>query len=53
MEISAFRGVILGLRWGDIDFTRVSLSVRQSLEETKEGLAFKAPKTEGKLTMYH
>lgn len=39
------RGEILGLRWRDIDFERQSLLVLQAIEETKEGLDFKEPKT--------
>ena len=39
------RGEILGLRWQDIDFEKSSLAVRQSLEQTRDGLAFKQPKT--------
>jgi integrase len=39
------RGEILGLRWADIDFENTSLAVRQSLEQTRDGLAFKQPKT--------
>lgn len=40
------RGEILGLRWKDVDLDRRALSVAQTLEETKDGLTFKAPKTE-------
>jgi integrase len=39
------RGEILGLRWQDVDLKAGTLAVRQSLEETKAGLAFKEPKT--------
>jgi integrase len=40
------RGEILGLRWSDIDLTRRTLTVAQSLEQTTAGgLRFKAPKT--------
>ena len=39
------RGEILGLRWEDVDFENANLAVRQSLEQTKAGLAFKQPKT--------
>jgi integrase len=39
------RGEILALRWQDIDLESGILSVRQSLEETKAGLAFKEPKS--------
>jgi integrase len=39
------RGEVLGLRWQDVDLDRGVLSVVQALEETKDGLRFKAPKT--------
>lgn len=42
------RGELLALRWSDIDFERNSgnsLHVERSLEKTKAGLRFKAPKT--------
>jgi len=39
------RGELLGLRWKDVDLAKASLSVRQSLDQTKAGLAFKQPKT--------
>ena len=39
------RGEILGLRWSDVDFERRTISVAQTLEETKTALAFKEPKT--------
>lgn len=39
------RGEILGLRWKDVDLAAASLSVRQSLEQTGDGLRFKQPKT--------
>ncbi len=39
------RGEILGLRWQDIVFENSTLAVRQSLEQTRAGLAFKQPKT--------
>jgi len=39
------RGEILGLRWEDIDFQSATLAVRQSIEQTREGLRFKQPKT--------
>ena len=42
------RGEVCGLRWCDVDFgsnTGAKLTVNQSLEETRKGLAFKAPKT--------
>ena len=39
------RGEILGLRWSDVDLDRRTLTVAQSLEQTKAGLRFKTPKT--------
>lgn len=39
------RGEVLGLRWSDIDLERRTLTVAQSLEQTKGALRFKAPKT--------
>lgn len=39
------RGELLGLRWADVDFGAGRLSVARSLAETKQGLAFEAPKT--------
>lgn len=40
------RGEILALRWKDVDLVAGAAAVRQSLEETKTGLAFKPPKTQ-------
>jgi integrase len=40
------RGEILALRWGNVDLDRGSLRVVESLEQTKAGLRFKAPKNE-------
>ncbi len=39
------RGELLALRWSDIDTEKRTLTVNQSLEQTKDGLRFKAPKT--------
>jgi len=39
------RGEILGLQLGDIDLEAASLKVDRSLEETAQGLRFKAPET--------
>jgi integrase len=39
------RGEVLGLRWADLDLERRTLTVAQSLEQTKSGLRFKIPKT--------
>jgi integrase len=39
------RGEILGLRWENVDLAASTLTVVQALEQTKEGLRFKSPKT--------
>ena len=39
------RGEILGLRWSNVDLATGTITVVQSLEQTKEGLRFKSPKT--------
>jgi integrase len=39
------RGELLALRWADVDLDRGRLRVEQSLEQTRAGLRFKAPKT--------
>jgi integrase len=39
------RGEILGLRWGNVDLVAGTLTVVQSLEQTKGGLRLKSPKT--------
>ena len=39
------RGELLGLQWRDVDWARRRISVVRTLEETKQGLALKAPKT--------
>lgn len=39
------RGELLALQWGDVDLDAASLRVDRSLEETKQGLRFKLPKT--------
>ena len=39
------RGEILGLRWTNVDLATGNITVVQSLEQTKEGLRFKTPKT--------
>lgn len=40
------RGEVLGLRWQDVDFDNLVISVRQSLQEVKGvGLTFKEPKS--------
>jgi integrase len=39
------RGEILALRWKNVELDRGTLRVMESLEQTKAGLRFKAPKT--------
>jgi integrase len=39
------RGELLALRWRDLDLDGGKLRVEQSIEQTKAGLRFKAPKT--------
>ena len=39
------RGELLALRWQDVDLTRHHRTVVRSLEQTNDGLRFKAPKT--------
>jgi integrase len=40
------RGEILALRWKNVELDRGTLRVVESLEETKAGIRFKAPKTD-------
>ena len=40
------RGETLALRWKNVDLERGTLRVLESLEQTKSGIRFKAPKTE-------
>jgi integrase len=40
------RGEILALRWKNIDFKKATVRIVESLEQTRQGLRFKAPKTE-------
>jgi integrase len=40
------RGELCALSWQDIDFDNTVIRVERSLEETKQGLLLKAPKTE-------
>ena len=40
------RGEILAIRWKDVDLVAGTAAVRQSIEETKSGIAFKQPKTQ-------
>ena len=39
------RGEIRALRWPDVDFEAGTLTVRKSLQQTNEGVAFKTPKS--------
>jgi integrase len=39
------RGELLGLRWSNVDLATGTITVVQSLEQTKDGLRFKSPKT--------
>jgi len=41
----ARRGEIAALRWADIDLDGATVRIERSIEETKEGLRVKAPKT--------
>ena len=49
VAVAAFTGArrneILALRWADFDQTNKTLRIERALDETKVGLAFKAPKT--------
>ena len=40
------RGEVFALRWRNVDFDRGFLRVMESLEQTKSGIRFKAPKTD-------
>ena len=40
------RGEVFALRWRNVDLERGSLRVMESLEQTKDGIRFKAPKTD-------
>jgi integrase len=40
------RGEVFALRWKNVDVERGSLCIMESLEQTKAGLRFKAPKTD-------
>jgi integrase len=39
------RGELLGLTWGAVDLERGIMTISRSLEQTRSGLRFKAPKT--------
>lgn len=40
------RGEILGLRWSDVDLEAGAAQVRQTLQDTADGLVFEAAKTD-------
>jgi integrase len=40
------RGEVLAVRWKNVDLDRATLRVMESLEQTKTGIRFKAPKTD-------
>jgi integrase len=46
VSTGARRGEILALRWKNVDLERGMLRVMESLEQTKTGIRFKAPKTD-------
>ena len=46
LATGARRGEILALRWRNVDLDRGAVRVVESLEQTKAGLRFKAPKNE-------
>jgi integrase len=45
LSTGARRSELLALRWCDVDLERGGLRIEHSLEQTKAGLRFKAPKT--------
>jgi integrase len=45
LSTGAHRGELLGLKWDDFDLRRGTLSIRRSLQETKEGVSEKTPKS--------
>ena len=40
------RGEVLALKWEDVDLDRATISVRRSLEQTRDGVRFKEPKSQ-------
>ncbi len=45
LSSGARRGELLALRWSDVDLDGGTMRIERSLEQTKAGLKFKAPKT--------
>jgi integrase len=45
LSTGARRGEVLALRWRDLDLDGATVRIERSLEQTKAGLRFKAPKT--------
>jgi integrase len=46
LATGARRGEVLALRWRNVDLDRGTIRIVESLEQTKAGLRFKAPKSE-------
>jgi integrase len=46
LATGARRGEVLALRWRNVDLGRGAVRIVESLEQTKSGLRFKAPKTD-------
>src|SRR6202040_3460651 len=46
LATGARRGETLALRWKNVDLDRGTVRIVESLEQTRSGLRFKAPKTE-------
>ena len=45
LSSGARRGELLGLAWASVDLDAATIKIERSLEQTKAGLKFKAPKT--------
>ena len=46
LATGARRGEVLALRWRNVDLERGTVRIVESLEQTKAGMRFKAPKTD-------
>jgi integrase len=46
LATGARRGEVLAIRWRNVDFDRGTIRIVESLEQTKQGLRFKPPKTD-------